>query len=157
MVREKGLSGIIGLHTARFPVNGWEISHKTHGVVVYCERQDFKGRYHLEDDDLSKVIGHDWQVRCDNEEHIYQGIAKCTGISHPISAPRRGSVENFRNNFALHFDFLHGCYGPFHVVEGIAMGRNGNCMFFDLISLTEMDANIAGGDVRFIFKTPFKA
>jgi hypothetical protein len=154
MVREQGLSGLIGLHTARFAIDGWEIHHQSQSVLVYCDGENFMDRYGLESTTLAEVLGHDWQIRCDNEDHIYYGIGKCRGLSKPaarFAVPRR---EFCPHDLVLHFEFLYGSYGPYHMAEAIAMGRNGNCMFFDLMPLLEVESRIAQRDVRFLYNQP---
>ena len=156
MDREKGMFGLIGFQNVRFAVDGWELYRPSHTALVFCDGGKFMKAYGLTMQSLAQVIGQEWQVRCDNEEHLYYGYARCTGLSRP-SMPNDASKERIVNDLVLNFEFQYRSYGPYHVAEGKAMARNGNSLFFDLLPLSEIDQRIAVGDVRFKYKSGFYA
>jgi len=153
MDKEKGTSGLISFQNVRCCSDGWELSRPSHTVLVLCDGDRFMRVFGLNIDSLATVIGMEWQVRCDNEDSLYYGYASCTGISRPARQIRSPSSEYFPNDLSLHFEFRHRSYGPYHVGEGMAMARNGNAVFFDLLPLSEIDQRIAVGDLRFRQKT----
>lgn len=155
MDREKGLFGLIGFKNVHFAVDGWELCRPTHTAIVFCEEKKFLAAYKLTDQTIATVVGQEWQIRCDNEDRLFYGYARCTGLSRPAKAP--ASPEGFPNDLVLHCEFQDRSYGPYHVVEAQAMARNGNSLFFDMLPLSEIDQRIAVGDVRFKYKSAFHA
>ena len=80
---EKGTMGLISWSNQRIPVDYWEINHTVKSAKAYCDLDGFKERYNLRLVEFRPVLGSDWLVRFDNEEHVYFGSTRCYRMSFP--------------------------------------------------------------------------
>lgn len=132
-----GLSGTVSTSGLYIPINDWMIVFDQHHLVVRCERKAFVAQMSKHNLLAKPWAEMTWEVRCDNEDHIYYGIARLTGMSH-IEIPAKAIQDTLDNNMAINYEFVMPCYGPYHIAEAKAMARNGNVMFLDTLPGDEL-------------------
>jgi hypothetical protein len=162
---EKGIIGYAAGDNFVLPVQGWTINHVDEVVGVFFDSRRFCKVAGITAEETRKLLGTEWRLRLDNDEHIFHGNARCTTTKrmhwHEKNFPPTGSLasqtmhgEILRFDIALYFRFTSASFGPYHVAEAVAMARNGNDLFFDLLTVGEIDDRLASGDRRFSFRSP---
>ena len=149
MESNSGMMGIIGAQGAQVQVESWMLMNSGRSGRLYLNEEELLLSFNIPRGHLYRLLGEEIQIRLDNECGIFYGFAKCSAISKP-SLPRSSPLaESFRRDCSIHFDFLYESFGPYSVAEVMAMAKNGNAFFFDLLRADELETLAVEGDARF--------
>jgi hypothetical protein len=139
-----GYIGTLSVNGLVIDANKWIFDSASHIARVYLDRDAL-----FPSVDLIELVGSPVISRLDYEMGIIFGLGKCLRVSSPSIVSGK-TLDSFSNDLCLTIKVGLPAISIISLSEALELGRNGNNMFYNMMTYKELRERSESNDIRFM-------